>query len=664
MLTGDWFGGGHLWLHSPVREQSADHAADLFDLIDIPFPDLLEGPATFPEPIDGHPSTSSILGGGWLVDLGFSPGHSRVAFHDHLLRWSSGDGWVFETLGPPGREQQIKQALAQWESWLDQIATGSADDDQPAPASPAEFAAAPQAHLRHLAAVESAVDRIRRGDFYQANICTRLYSKINSDPYALFASMARQLRPRFGAYLEFGAHLESDTSEEHRSLLSFSPELFLSVRGRDVHTSPIKGTTPRAPAGTSHGEGSHPREGADELAASTKDAAENVMIVDLMRNDLSRVAETGSVEVPALLGIQPHPGVWHLVSTVRARLRGDVGSAALLRATFPPGSVTGAPKSGALTAIEELEDHPRGTYTGTIGLISSTGHTALNVAIRTFEVASGRIELGVGGGITVDSVPVREWQECLHKAVPLIAAASSKLASELERTRHSPVTDRARAGVFETLLITDGRIHRLAAHLARLARSCRELYAQDLPNGLTPQLHHAANQTSGRTALKVQVTPTPEGPLELIISTRTLGPRMLECDLVLGERSQGNWRHKWVDRAELDRAEQRAAPALPYFLGPDGTIAETSRGNLFVLDASGTISTPPQDDNLLPGITRTAVIDRLVRAGRTVTVRPLLVEELHQARAAWWTSSLNTGVAVRSVDGRALPLTRLPDFLS
>ena len=178
-------------------------------------------------------------------------------------------------------------------------------------------------------------------------------------------------------------------------------------------SSPIKGTLPRSadPA---------------ELRASVKDVAENIMIVDLVRNDLSRVAVTGSVTVPELLAVRPAPGVWHLVSTVTAAVPLEVPMAALLEAAFPPASVTGTPKLRARELLTGWEFHRRGVYCGTVGLASPIAGCELNVAIRTVEFgADGSAVLGVGGGITADSDPDREWDECLHKAAPIVGAMRS-----------------------------------------------------------------------------------------------------------------------------------------------------------------------------------------------------------------------------------------------
>ena len=196
-------------------------------------------------------------------------------------------------------------------------------------------------------------------------------------------------------------------------MVSLSPELFLARHGRTVRTAPIKGTLPRR--------GPSDAGNAAALLSSVKDVAENVMIVDMARNDLGRVCTTGSVTVPQLLEVQPHPGVWHLVSTVAGQLTPTTGDAALLAATFPPASVTGAPKHRALEVIAALERAPREVYCGAVGMASPVAGTELNVAIRTLEFHRDRVWFGVGGGITADSDADAEWAECGTKAAPLLA---------------------------------------------------------------------------------------------------------------------------------------------------------------------------------------------------------------------------------------------------
>ncbi|MBB0997187.1 aminodeoxychorismate synthase component I, partial [Dietzia maris] len=243
----------------------------------------------------------------------------------------------------------------------------------------------------HRRAVVDCLEAIRAGEVYQTCLSTRLDGRLRADPLETFLSLARRAPAARSAYLE----------GEWGAVLAFSPEEFLVRTGDDVRTSPIKGTVPadRDPA---------------ELLASAKDVAENIMIVDLARNDLGRVADVGSVRVSDLLAVRPAPGVHHLVSTVTART--SVDHDALVAATFPPASVTGTPKQRARELIAGWEPRSRGLHCGTYGF--ATADTLdLAVAIRTLEVApDGRCELGVGGGITIDSDPDAEWDECVHKA--------------------------------------------------------------------------------------------------------------------------------------------------------------------------------------------------------------------------------------------------------
>ena len=243
---------------------------------------------------------------------------------------------------------------------------------------------------------------IAAGSLYQVNLTRRLSAPLPADASipALGAALAQGNPAPFSAVVHLPQH--------HLHVASASPELFLGRRGDLVWSAPIKGTA------------------ATPDAFLAKDSAENVMIVDLVRNDLGRVCRPGSIEVPSLLAVEPHPGLYHLVSTVRGRLRPDAGWPELIAATFPPGSVTGAPKLAALDLIAQLEPVPRGVYCGGIGWVDAdAGSGGLNVAIRTFWVEDGRLHLGTGGGITWDSDPAGEWAETELKAANLLRVASA-----------------------------------------------------------------------------------------------------------------------------------------------------------------------------------------------------------------------------------------------
>jgi para-aminobenzoate synthetase component I len=256
----------------------------------------------------------------------------------------------------------------------------------------------------HATRVEAIHTLLRDGECYQVNLTRRLEFDASPDPRALFGALSRANPAPHAALCTFGEALPGI------AVASASPELFLRVDGRAVETRPIKGTAADRRA----------------LASSAKDRAENLMIVDLARNDLGRVCEYGSVQVPSLFDIEPHPGLHHLVSSVRGRLREDVSLGALVRATFPPASVTGAPKPRVLQAIEDLEPVRRGVYCGAIGWIDGDrGRAELAVAIRTFTIANGRTYLGIGGGIVADSRADSEWAETELKAARLLRAVGA-----------------------------------------------------------------------------------------------------------------------------------------------------------------------------------------------------------------------------------------------
>jgi para-aminobenzoate synthetase component 1 len=260
------------------------------------------------------------------------------------------------------------------------------------------------------ARVRAVLEMLHAGECYQVNLTRRVTREGALDPVALFGALTRAHPSPHAALLRVAL------DGRPVAVVSASPERFLRWRGRRVETRPVKGTARDATA----------------LRASAKDRAENVMIVDLARNDLGRVCEFGSVHVPSLCGIEAHPGLVHLVSTVRGTLRGDVGPGALVRATFPPASVTGAPKPRVLQAIEELEPVRRGVYCGALGWIDTERDEGdLAVAIRTFTILGtpddpgGTTQLGVGGGVVADSTPAGEWAETELKAARLLQIAGA-----------------------------------------------------------------------------------------------------------------------------------------------------------------------------------------------------------------------------------------------
>lgn len=370
-LIGEWFGGGAVI--APSIEVKPVDAAAVFDV---------------PPGVAG-----AGVGGGWFgylsyPDAGADGLPSRIpeaagGWSDCVLRQDDAGKWWYESLSGTAISGWVAAALE-------------------GGAAPCRYEIAWDAADRktHREGVLACLEAIAAGEVYQACVCTQFVGRIDGAPIDFFVDAVARTSPARAAYLagDWGA------------VASLSPELFLRRRGEVITSSPIKGTLPR------HADPA-------QLRASVKDVAENIMIVDLVRNDLGRVALTGSVTVPELLAVRPAPGVWHLVSTVSARVDTGVPMADVMDAMFPPASVTGTPKTRARQLLTGWEQHRRGVYCGTVGLASPVAGCELNVAIRTVEFdASGNAVLGVGGGITADSEPDREWDECLHKAAPIIDA--------------------------------------------------------------------------------------------------------------------------------------------------------------------------------------------------------------------------------------------------
>jgi anthranilate/para-aminobenzoate synthase component I/uncharacterized membrane protein len=403
VLHGEWAGGGTVI--------SARPAVTLTDTNEV---------RTALSDQRGRPAVSSVVGGGWFGWLSY-PGSSswrrsddEVTVGDHLgfypsvLRYRRDDGcWYDEALLGIVSESALDARRHDLAALVRRAGSSPGQGHRVGPLRPRETRA------WYMASVSACIERIRAGDVYQANLCFRMDADFEGDVTSLFADLVDALQPAYGALICTRSH----------AIVSVSPELFLRRDGDTVTSAPIKGTRPKSTAGRD------PDPAAIELLRSAKERAENVMIVDLVRNDLGRVAATGTVRVPSLLAVEEHCGVWHLVSRVSATLAANCADGDLLAATFPAASVTGAPKQAARGVIAQLERRPRGLYTGAIGYLSPHAGLELNVAIRTAVISYRHpmphlLSLGVGAGITAGSVPAEEWQECLNKAAPLVEAWS------------------------------------------------------------------------------------------------------------------------------------------------------------------------------------------------------------------------------------------------
>jgi anthranilate/para-aminobenzoate synthase component I/branched-subunit amino acid aminotransferase/4-amino-4-deoxychorismate lyase len=569
------------------------------------------------------------IGGGWFGWLSYETGRQAqgvrsgqgaplvgadsMAFYDHLLRHDPGSGdWYFESLTSGARAGTIERRRAALRALL-------AGGVRPA-ASPYRLRLRTPSSDRHLEAVETAVIRIRAGELFQANICTRLTGTFTGSAVDFWADSADRLRPAYSAFVQ----------GEIGTVASLSPELYLRRHGRSVRSAPIKGTRPR------HGRATDGE--AEQLRTSVKDVAENVMIVDLVRNDLGRVCRPGTVRVPGLVSLESHPGVWHLVSRVEGELRPSVTDAELIAATFPPGSVTGAPKVRAMQLIDELEGTARGVYTGAVGFVSPIAGLELNVAIRTFELAGGRAELGVGGGITLGSVPVLEWRECAVKARPLLALAQPPGADFFAGPGLSSVPPEPMP-VQEDVLVLGGRPVRLADHLDQLDRSCRELYGQPLPDVVEAAAIASAATAPSRRALLSVVVGIDGGVLAWRCRTRTAPEPTPTIRLTEVARPTGSWRHRWA----IGKAAQPGG-SVPLYRDADGSMLETAAGSLFVVGPGGRLVTPPLTDQVLPAVARTAVLDAAMDHHLEVSIRRIHRAEL--LRSAAFTVSTAAGISV------------------
>ena len=295
------------------------------------------------------------------------------------------------------------------ENWWDAAVVAESEAKSIFPQDPLEFQAQME-NGTYVAMVERVQEYIAAGDIYQANVSYPFVAQWRGDDLWPFYLALRRYSPApYGAYLRMGK----------RTVLSTSPELFLKIAGRNIQTRPIKGTRPRI------GDVVADAISEKELAGSAKEAAELVMITDLERNDLGQVCEWGSVEVTELLKLEKFEQVYHLVSTVEGRLREGMDRVSALRACFPGGSITGAPKKRAREVIAELEPFERGFYTGVTGYFGPGEKCVMNIAIRTVVATKEELRFGVGAGIVADSVPEHEWQETLDKAAGILLAAKN-----------------------------------------------------------------------------------------------------------------------------------------------------------------------------------------------------------------------------------------------
>lgn len=436
------------------------------------------------------------------------------------------------------------------------------------------------------AAIAQVLGLIGAGDIYQANLTFRASVEAIGHPLALYAAIRSRARAGYGGVVW--------TGEEW--LLSFSPELFFSLKAGALTARPMKGTARR---------GVTPEEDralAATLRTDAKQRAENLMIVDLMRNDLTRVAEPGSVAVPALFAVEGYPTVHQMTSTVTARLRPGLDAIDVLGATFPCGSITGAPKIRAMEVIDAVEVDARGAYTGSIGWIGANGDAAFNVAIRTLRLdpdesaTTMRATIGLGSGIVADSRADEEWDECLAKGA--FVTAGQRGFDLIETMAFDPEIG---------LPLLEGHLARMKASATLFSFTFDRHAARNELQAATFRLRTARRvrlMLAKSGAIAIEVAPMPEPrttPMQVAIAPLPVAPHDFRL------------RHKTSDRGFYDAARRQSGADEVLFTDPAGFLTEGSFTSIFV-ERDGMLVTPPLARGLLPGVLRAD----LIASGRAI----------------------------------------------
>jgi para-aminobenzoate synthetase component 1 len=519
------------------------------------------------------------------------------------------------------------------------------------------------------AAVQCIRDYIAAGDVYQVNLSQRFETRFQGSAFGFLRALYTQNPAPFFAYLNAGDH----------RIVSTSPERFLRLHDRQVETRPIKGTRPR------RADPAADRAMREQLEASTKDAAELSMIVDLLRNDIGRVCQGGSVRVTAHKTVEAYANVYHLVSIVEGTLAPDRDGIDLIRAAFPGGSITGCPKIRSMEIIDELEPDRRHVYTGSIGYIGFHGTLDLSIAIRTAVLHRDRMAFSVGGGIVYDSDPADEYEETLHKGrtlvkvcaeCPPLAAAPEMVWFDGRICRAAdaclPIADegvRYGYGFFETLRAQDGEVPLLDRHLARWENSWRSLMKGPPPDitwkTVVRQVleHNGLAGTTAALRLTAAWGQASQAPgYHLFVTARAYRHRLQTLDatglrlFVFPEPRQTPLAdHKTLNYLYYRQAgawarEQGGDEAV--ILNPDGTVSETNTANLLVVQGSKVLR--PRSAHVLPGVMEGCVLEQLTALGYDIRSRHLKPDDLLAAGQVLLTNALMGCVPAIALDGRPL----------
>ena len=433
---------------------------------------------------------------------------------------------------------------------------------------------------------------LRQGDTYQVNYTVQLKQDLSANPFAIYNRMVVEQEAGYNAYIE----------HDEMVVISMSPELFFEQNDRELTTRPMKGTTQR---GVTDQEDLAQ---ASWLEQDPKNRSENMMIVDLLRNDMNRISEVGSEHVERLCQVEQYSTVWQMTSTIKSHLREDVDLVAIFRSLFPCGSITGAPKIATMEIIKKLEPQPRGVYCGTIGILLPNGRRIFNVAIRTIQLHQGKAIYGVGGGITWDSTWQSEYREVHQKAAVLYRKQAR----------------------FQ--LITTGKISQKSLlfeeqHLERLTKASRYFAYPFDPKNLRQKIEAECRACDSHQDYRLRISLIKSGEIELSRQILTpLSPSFCKAKLCLQEAdlNQSFTYFKTTHRPHLSLGEQEKI-----YHNKSGELLETSIGNL-VLKIAGKFYTPPIRLGILPGIYR----QHLLETGQ-VEEKVLTVPDLDQAETIY-----------------------------
>jgi para-aminobenzoate synthetase/4-amino-4-deoxychorismate lyase len=462
---------------------------------------------------------------------------------------------------------------------------------------------------RYDEAIKSIKQYIENGITYQTNYTIQLHSQFQGDDVALFQKLKRAQSSNYCAYIHTGEH----------SIISASPELFFHLDGDQITTRPMKGTIERGYSFTED------EAKAAELFHSEKNRAENVMIVDLLRNDLGSIAEAGTVTVPKLFEIERYPTVHQMTSTITANISRETEIVDVFKALFPCGSITGAPKISTMEIIANLENAPREVYCGAIGYITPNKEAIFNVPIRTVYInqKSGTATYGVGGGITWDSTTEGEYHEIIAKANVL-------------------KEDRPEFQLLESFLLSDGEFFLLEEHLERLSNSATYFGYYFNSDEMKKVLHDFSKKySSGEYKVRLIVTKNGEMEIEAqpLNSPKTLTFMLAEEPL---NKNNPFLYHKTTNRSVYSYYQKKYPHVFDVLLwNEEGELTEFTNGNV-VLEIEGTLWTPPIKSGLLAGMYR----DALLKEG-IIHEKVLMVDDLNRSSKVFFINSVRKWLDVQ-----------------